>query len=120
MDTVAKLHKAQTLDPTVMDAETVLKMATNRSACVLGLESITGSLEAGKKADLIIVDTDRPHLTPMYNPVSHMVYAARGSDVTTVIINGTLVMKDSRLTAMDLERIIKDINQIARRISAKN
>ena len=95
-------------------------MATSRSARVLGLESIIGSLETGKKADLIIVDTDRPHLTPMYNPVSHMVYAARGSDVTTVIINGTLVMNDSRLTTLDLEGIIKDVNRIARRISAKN
>ncbi len=56
----------------------------------------------------------------MYNPVSHMVYAARGSDVTTVIINGTLVMNDSRLTTLDLEGIIKDVNRIARRISAKN
>jgi 5-methylthioadenosine/S-adenosylhomocysteine deaminase len=120
MDSVAKLHKARTLNPTVMDAETVLKMATRRSARVLGLESIAGSLEAGKKADLIIVDTDRPHLTPMYNPVSHMVYAARGSDVTTVIINGTIVMNDSHLTTLDLEDIIKDVNQIARKISAKN
>ncbi|MGD9198564.1 MAG: amidohydrolase, partial [Desulfobacterales bacterium] len=98
MDTVAKLHKAKTLDPTVMDAETVLKMATIGAARVLGLESFIGSIETGKKADLIIVDTDQPHLTPMYNPVSHMVYAARGSDVTTVMINGTIVMQDGRLT----------------------
>jgi 5-methylthioadenosine/S-adenosylhomocysteine deaminase len=119
MDTVAKLHKAKTLDPTVMNAQTVLKMATIGAARVLGLESFIGSLETGKKADLIIVDTDRPHLTPMYNPVSHMVYAARGSDVTTVMINGSIVMQDGRLTTMDLGCIMGDVNQIARDIVAK-
>ncbi len=119
MDTVAKLHKAKTLDPTVMDAQTVLKMATIGAARVLGLESFIGSLETGKKADLIIVDTDRPHLTPMYNPVSHMVYAARGSDVSTVMINGTIVMQDGQLTTMDLGRIMDNVNRIARDIVAK-
>ncbi len=119
MDTVAKLHKAKTLDPTVMDALTVLKMATIGGAQVLGLESFIGSLETGKKADLIMVDTDQPHLTPMYNPVSHMVYAARGSDVTSVIINGTIVMQDGRLKTMDLGSVIDDVNRIARDIIAE-
>lgn len=116
MDTVAKLHKAKTLDPTVMDAQTVLKMATIGGAQVLGLESLIGSLETGKKADLIIVDTARPHLTPMYNPVSHMVYAARGSDVTTVIIDGTIVMEDGRLKTMNLDSVLDDVNRIAKDI----
>ncbi|MBW2433231.1 MAG: amidohydrolase [Deltaproteobacteria bacterium] len=119
MDTVAKLHKAKTLDPTVMDAQTVLKMATLKGAQVLGLESTVGSLEPGKKADLIIVDTARPHLTPMYNPVSHMVYAARGSDVTTVIIDGTIVLKDGQLRTMNLDSVINDVNKIAQEIMAK-
>jgi len=118
MDTVAKIHKAKTLDPTVMDAQTVLKMATIMSAQALGLESFIGSLETGKKADLIIVDTAQPHLTPMYNPVSHMVYAARGSDVTTVIINGTVVMEDYQLKTIDLRSVIDDVNQIAKEIAA--
>ncbi|MGD8993271.1 MAG: amidohydrolase [Desulfobacterales bacterium] len=116
MDTVAKLHKAKTLDPTVMDAQTVLKMATLNGAQVLGLESIIGSLEPGKKADLIIVDTAKPHLTPMYNPVSHMVYAARGSDVTTVIIDGTVVMADGQIQTMNLDSVLNDVNRIARDI----
>jgi 5-methylthioadenosine/S-adenosylhomocysteine deaminase len=119
MDTVAKLHKAKTLDPTVMDAQTVLKMATLKGAQVLGLESIIGSLETGKKADLIIVDTARPHLTPMYNPVSHMVYAARGSDVTTVIIDGTIVLEDGQLKTMNLESVLNDVNIIAQEIRGK-
>lgn len=119
MDTVAKIHKAKTLDPTVMDAQTVLKMATIMSAQALGLESFIGSLETGKKADLIIVDTAQPHLTPMYNPVSHMVYAARGSDVTTVIINGTVVMEGYQLKTIDLRSVIDDVNKIAREIIAE-
>ncbi|MGD9174648.1 MAG: amidohydrolase family protein, partial [Desulfobacterales bacterium] len=114
-----KLHKAKTLDPTVMDAQTVLKMATLKGAQVLGLESIIGSLETGKKADLIIVDTARPHLTPMYNPVSHMVYAARGSDVTTVIIDGTIVLEDGQLKTMNLESVLNDVNIIAQEIRGK-
>lgn len=118
MDSVAKLHKAKSLDPTVMDAPTVLKMATINGARALGLESAIGSLEKGKKADLIIVDTNRPHLTPMYNPVSHLVYAAIGSDVTTSIIDGTVVMENRTIKKMDIEAVMDDVNKIAREIIA--
>ena len=118
MDTVAKLHKAKTLDPTAMDARTVLKMATSQSARALGLDQFIGSLEAGKKADLIVIDTNKPHLTPMYNPVSHLVYAARGSDVTTSIINGTMVMEDRKLKSLDLKKVMDDVNKIAKEIMA--
>lgn len=113
MDTAAKLHKVNTLDPTVMDADTVLKMSTLEGAKALGLGDITGSLEQGKKADLIILDTHKPHLTPMYNPASHLVYAARGSDVRTSIINGKIVMENGRLLTFDLEKAMEDINRIA-------
>ena len=119
MDTVAKLHKAKTLDPTVMDAQTVLKMATQKSAEVLGLDSAIGSLEAGKKADLIIIDTNKPHLTPMYSPVSHLVYSVMGSDVRVSIINGKIVMNDGQLKTMNLGGVIDDVNRIAREIVAK-
>jgi len=118
MDTVAKLHKAQTLDPTSMDALTVLKMATIEAARALGLDRRTGSLEAGKKADLIIIDTNKPHLTPMYSPVSHLVYAAMGSDVSTSIINGTVVMENGVLKTLDLEKVMDDVNRIAKEIMA--
>ena len=118
MDTVAKLHKAKTLDPTAMDARTVLKMATIQSAQALGLNPVIGSLAAGKKADLIVIDTNRPHLTPMYNPVSHLVYAAMGSDVSTSIINGTVVMEDRKLKSLDLKRVMDDVNKIAKEIRA--
>jgi 5-methylthioadenosine/S-adenosylhomocysteine deaminase len=119
MDTVAKLHKAQTLDPTSMDALTVLKMATIEAARALGLDRRIGSLEAGKKADLIIIDIEKPHLTPMYSPVSHLVYAAMGSDVSTSIINGAVVMENGALKTMDLEKVMDDVNQIAKEIIAR-
>ena len=113
MDTVAKLHKANTLDPTVLDAYSVLRMATIQGAKALGLEDIIGSLKPDKKADLIIIDTHKPHLTPLYNPTSHLVYAARGSDVTTSIINGRIVMENGRLLSFDIEKAMDDVNQIA-------
>jgi len=106
MDMAAKLHKIGTMDPTVLDALTVLRMGTTFGARALGLEALTGSLEPGKKADIIIVDTDRPHLTPMYNPYSHLVYAARGNDVSHTIINGRLVMEERRLMTMDLPAVM--------------
>jgi 5-methylthioadenosine/S-adenosylhomocysteine deaminase len=118
MDTVAKLHKAKTLDPTTMDARTVLKMATTQSARALGLDQVIGSLEAGKKADLIVIDTHKPHLTPMYSPVSHLVYAAMGSDVSATIINGNVVMEDRQLKSLDLKKVMDDVNKIAKEITA--
>jgi len=113
MDTAAKLHKVNTFDPTVMDAYTVLKMCTIDGARSLGLDDITGSIEPGKRADIIIIDTHKPHLTPMYNPVSHIVYAVKGSDVTTSIINGKIVMEDGRLLTLNVEDIIEDVKIIA-------
>ncbi|MFZ0611447.1 MAG: amidohydrolase [Desulfobacterales bacterium] len=115
MDSAAKLHKVGTLDPTVLDAATVLQMATGGGARALGLGHVTGSLEVGKAADLIVVDTARPHLTPMYNPVSHLVYAVRGSDVETVVINGRLVMENGHLLSLDERQVMADVNRIATR-----
>lgn len=113
MDTAAKIHKVNGLDPTLMNAHTVLKMATCKAARVLGLEKITGSLEVGKKADLIVVDTNKPHLTPMYNICSHLVYSAGGNDVSASVINGRVVMEDRKLLTLDVEKIMSDVNQIA-------
>lgn len=109
MDTVAKLHKVNTLDPTVLPADTVLRMATIDGARALGLANRIGSLEVGKQADLIVIDIEKPHLTPMYQPVSHMVYAARGSDVDTTIINGRIVMENRQLLSLDLTEVTSDI-----------
>ena len=106
MDMAAKLHKIHTMDPTVMDALTVMKMATIDGANALGIGERTGSLEIGKKADIIVIDTNKPHLTPLYNPYSHLVYAARGNDVCHSVINGRLIMEDRKLLSLDLDEII--------------
>ena len=111
MDMAAKLHKLSTMDATVMDAVTVLKMSTIEGAKALGMASIIGSLEVGKKADIIIVDVKKPHLTPMYNPYSHLVYAARGNDVSHSIINGTLIMEGRKLLGLTLDEIMKRARQ---------
>jgi len=118
MDTAATLHKVNCLDPTVMDAKTVVRMATIEAARVLGLDKVAGSLETGKKADLIVIDTKKPHLTPMYNIYSHLVYAAGGSDVSATIINGRLVMQNKRLFSMDIEKVMADVNQIAMEVKS--
>ena len=118
MDTVAKLHKVHTLDPTVMDAETVLRMATIEGARALGLADRIGSLETGKQADIIVIDTNKPHLTPMYHPASHLVYAVRGSDVATVLIDGRLVMQDRQLKTIDLEAAMAAVVQISKEVKA--
>ena len=116
MDTAAKLHKVAGLDPTVMDARTVIHMATTEGAKSLRLGHITGSLDPGKKADIITIDLFKPHLTPMYNEYSHLVYAAGGADVDTVIINGQLVMKNRRLLTIDERKIITKVKKLAVRI----
>ncbi len=119
MDMAAKLHKASSLDPTVMDAGTVLRMATIDGARALGLGAITGSIEIDKKADIIVIDTRKPHLTPMYHPDSHLVYAAGGSDVCTTVVNGRVLMKDRRLLHMDLKKVMADARQIAEEIRGR-
>jgi 5-methylthioadenosine/S-adenosylhomocysteine deaminase len=111
MDMAAKLHKINTMDTTVMDAVTVMRMATIEGAKALGMGEITGSLEKGKKADVIVLDTKKPHLTPMYNPFSHLVYSARGNDVTHCIINGQLLMEDRNLLGIDLYEIMEKARQ---------
>ncbi len=111
MDMAAKLHKARAMDPTVMDAVTVLRMATIEGARALGLQDAIGSIETGKKADIIIVDTNRPHLTPMYNPFSHLVYAARGDDVSHAVINGRLVMANRKLLTLDLDAVMQQARE---------
>jgi len=116
MDMAAKLHKIHTLDSTVLDALTMLRMATIEGAKVLGIDKITGSLEIGKKADVIIIDLKKPHLTPMYNPYSHLVYAARGNDVSHSIINGRLVMEERKLSIMDVNEIMTRAHDKSRKI----
>lgn len=106
MKTASLLQKVQTLDPTVLNAGEVFKMATIQGASALGLENEIGTIEVGKKADLALVNMKKPSLTPFRNPVSHLVYSARGADVDTVICNGKLLMKDRKLQTIDEARVI--------------
>ena len=113
MDMTAKLHKANTLDPTVMDAKTVLRMATIYGARAIGLGDAIGSLEPGKQADLIIIDTNKPHLTPLYHPASHIVYTVSGADVRDVMVAGKFLVKDYRLLSLDAGAVIKEVSDLA-------
>jgi 5-methylthioadenosine/S-adenosylhomocysteine deaminase len=116
MDTAAKLEKSVRLDPTVMSARTVLRMATCDGAKVLGLERLVGSIRPGMKADLVLVNLDKPHLTPMYSEYSHLVYAVSGSDADTVFINGKMVMEDRKLLTIDVREAMERVRLIAERI----
>jgi len=120
MDTSAKIHKATLLDPTVMSAETIVRMATIGGARLLGMENLIGSIETGKLADIIIVDMNQPHLTPLYNPYSQLTYAARGADVKTSIINGKIVMEERKLLTVDLPAVMNKVREIAARIAAEH
>lgn len=86
-------------------------------AKVLGMDQLIGSIETGKKADIIILDMNQPHLTPLYNYYSQIVYTARGADVKTSIINGRMVMKDRRLLTIDTDMAMKNVRSIAAQIA---
>jgi 5-methylthioadenosine/S-adenosylhomocysteine deaminase len=113
MDTAAKVHKVTTFNPTVMSAQTVLKMATIDGARVLGLEGRIGSIEVGKDADIILVDMNKPHLTPLYNCYSQLVYAASGADTKTSIIGGRIVMNNRQLLTIDVDSAMENVRAIA-------
>ncbi|MBU3954236.1 MAG: amidohydrolase [Proteobacteria bacterium] len=97
MDMAAKLHKVACMDPCVMDARTCLKMATIEGARAIGLDRKIGSIERGKKADIIIVDVNKPHMVPMYDPFSSLVYSAKSSDVSWVMVDGIVRVRDGNL-----------------------
>jgi 5-methylthioadenosine/S-adenosylhomocysteine deaminase len=115
MDLTAKLHKVHRGDPTILNANTVLNLATQGGARLLGLEKV-GLLDPGYKADLILLKTDRPHLQPLYNPVSQLVYAATGGDVDTVWVNGRTIMENRRMLTVDEEEIYENVDRIKRKI----
>jgi len=91
-------------------------MATCEGARVLGLGQETGSLLPGKKADIAIIGLNEPHLTPLYNEYSHLVYAVNGADVDTVLINGKVVMRDRKLVTIDEQEAMRQVREIALRV----
>jgi len=114
MDSVAKVHKVINMDPSAMDAPRTLHAATLGGAETLGAGNQVGSLEVGKKADIIVLDMNQPHLTPLYNIPSHLVYAARGADVVHSIINGKVVMENRKLLTIDEKSLLTKIKQMSR------
>src|SRR5215213_7019144 len=106
MDTAAKLDKLSSNDPKVVTAEEALALATIGGARALHMDADIGSLEEGKRADLVVVGLDSLHQTPRYNVYSHLVYATKASDVRTVVVEGRVVMRDRRLLTLD-EALIK-------------
>jgi 5-methylthioadenosine/S-adenosylhomocysteine deaminase len=108
MDTVAKLHKVFTGDPKVISAQEAFELATIRGAQALHLEKEIGSLEPGKRADLLVIDRDTLNQIPLYNVYSDLVYATKAADVETVIINGRLVMRNRRLLTLNEAAIKTD------------
>ena len=116
MDTAAKLHKLFSGDPKVLTAEQAFEMATIRGARALHLEKLIGSLETGKRADIVIVDADNLNQTPVYNVYSSLVYATKGNDVNTVIIDGKVIMREKRLLTLNENAIKKAANLYRQKI----
>ncbi|MDH5375223.1 MAG: amidohydrolase [Candidatus Bathyarchaeota archaeon] len=107
MKTTAILHKGVNKNPTLMPAQQVLEMATIEGAKALSWEKEIGSIEIGKKADLAIINLNKPHLCPLYNEASHLVYATKSADVETVIINGKIVMENRNLTTLNIDKVME-------------
>jgi len=105
-------QRAVLQNPRVIKAEDVLKMATIKGAKLLGIDKKLGSIEIGKKADIIIIDIKKPHFYPRTNLISHIVYSAKPSDVDTVIVDGKIIMKNRNVITMNEEEILKEIQEI--------
>lgn len=112
----AVLHKGVHQDPALITAREVAAMATRDAAAALDKQDEIGSLVPGKRADLIVLNLNRPHLTPMFDVYSHLVYAMGRDDVETVVIHGRTVMRDRVLTTMDEEAVVTEVRAIASQI----
>ena len=113
---LALLSKVVNNDPTAMPAEAALRLAAPEGASALGLGDVVGTLTPGLKADILIMDLSGPHLTPLYSPESHLVYAASGREVETVIVEGKVLVDKGRIRSFDLDEVIKRVQNISARI----
>jgi 5-methylthioadenosine/S-adenosylhomocysteine deaminase len=116
MNTMSMLHKFTKMDPTVISAEDIVRIATIGSATVIGKDDEIGSLEIGKKADIILIDTSFPNMTPFYNPYAAIVYSMLGNEVSDVIINGEIIMRNNKILTIDEETIKKQVTEMAKSI----
>ena len=118
MRQAAFLAKLQTHDPRAVPARLALQMATIDGARALGMERTIGSLEVGKRADLISVSMTAARQTPMYDPLSHLVYVTRGDDVRTTIVNGRILMRDRKVLTLDEPQVLSDARALAEKVKA--
>ena len=118
MRVAALLAKHESADPSTLSARTVLEMATIRGARALGMEGRIGSLEPRKRADLITVSVSGARQTPMYDPISHLVYVTRGDDVTTTIVNGKVLMRDRKVLTLNAAQVIAEARALADTVRA--
>ena len=118
MRQAAFLHKLQSKDPRVLSARVAVEMATIGGARVIGREKDLGSLEAGKRADVIVVRMDSARQTPMYDPISHLVYATRGDDVDTTIVNGRVLMRGGKVLTLNEAQVLSSANAAAQQVRA--
>jgi len=116
MDITGKAHKLVRRDPTAMPARDIVRMATIQGARALGLGDRVGSLEPGKQADLVLVDTRVPELTPLYDPYAHLVYAVKGANVRTVIVGGRVIVRDRAVLTADAAEAMARCAAIQKRI----
>lgn len=113
------LQRAVHCDPTVVKAENVLRMATIGGAKLLGLNNKIGSLEIGKKADVIIIDIKKPHFYPKTNIISHLIYSARASDVDTTIVDGKVLMKNRKVKTMNEASVLEEAQKAYEHLTPK-
>jgi 5-methylthioadenosine/S-adenosylhomocysteine deaminase len=112
------LQKVATSDPTAVSARAAIQMATIGGARALGMDKQIGSLEPGKRADVIIVSMSAARQTPMYDPLSHLVYVTRGDDVQTTIVNGKVLMRDRKVLTLDGTAVLRDAKRWASSVNA--
>jgi 5-methylthioadenosine/S-adenosylhomocysteine deaminase len=118
MRMAAFLHKVQSGDPRAIPAAAALQMATIDGAKALGLEKQIGSLEPGKKADVVVVSMNSARQTPLYDAVSHLVYATHGDDVRTVVVNGKVLMRNRKLTTLNEAAVLAEARKLADSVRA--
>jgi 5-methylthioadenosine/S-adenosylhomocysteine deaminase len=114
----ALIHKNHRWDPTILPAQTVLDCATITGAACLGVQHSLGSIEEGKTADVIMIDMKKPHLTPLHDPLSHLVYAVRGPDVCTTIVNGEPLMLNREFLTIDYEKTMEQAQRCAQELTS--
>ena len=116
MKSASLIQKVINGDPTTLPAEKIFEMATINAAKALKIKHKVGSIEKNKYADIVIMDINNAHSVPMYDPYSHLVYAANSADVETVVVNGKMVMKNKEILTLDEENILNQVKQLARKI----